>query len=410
MLNIFFLGLVSLFTDLSTEMVYPLIPLYLVGTFGATHVLVGIIEGIAESLASLLKVYSGYLTDRFQKKKLIAFSGYAAGLVYKAALLFAGSWIGILGARVIDRLGKGIRTAPRDVLVSESADKENMGKAFGIHKALDKLGAGLGILIIYLIMINSNGNYNYKNLFALSIIPAVIGLLMFLFIKEKKRIPDIAVNNQADEIKTIEIQNQQPNNPVKAAAVPFWKNINKIDGQLKLYLAVVFIFTLGNSSKAFLILKASDAGFDTLNVVLLFMIYHVVAALLSVPMGRLSDKIGRKNLIVPGYITFALCYFGFAFAVSKTAMITVFTLYGIYTAMIMGVERAFVAEIAPGELKGTMLGLHSTVAGIALLPASIIAGILWNLFGSAVPFIFGACLSLLAAAILILFMKPKKTH
>ena len=385
MLNVFFLGLISFLTDLSTEMVYPLIPLYLVGTFGASHALVGIIEGIAESLASLLKVYSGYLTDRFQKKKLLAFSGYAAGLFYKAALIFAGSWPGILGARVIDRFGKGIRTSPRDVLVSESADKQNMGKAFGVHKALDMFGAAFGILAVFLIMKNSGGDYDYKNLFALSMIPAVLGLFMFIFVKERKN-------------KTV----------ANTAALPFWKNMGKIDGQLKLYLSVVFIFTLGNSSKAFMILKACDVGFDDLNAVLLFMIYHIVAAILSVPLGKLSDKVGRKNLLVPGYVAFSLCYFGFAFLGTKPGMIAVFALYGVYTAMITGVERAFVAEIAPGELKGTMLGLHSTIAGVALLPASVTAGILWTSFGSSVPFVFGAVMSLIAAALLMLFMKNKR--
>ena len=384
MLNIFFIGLISFFTDISTEMVYPLIPLYLVGTFGATPALVGLIEGIAESIASLLKVFSGYLTDRFQKKKLTAFCGYAPGLFYKLALLFAGSWAGILGARVIDRVGKGIRTSPRDVLVSESADRENMGKAFGLHKALDMLGAGLGILIIYLLMISSGGSYDYKRLFALSMIPAALGLVMFVFVKEKK-------------------QTRQ-----ETKREYFWKNINKIDGQLKLYLLVVFLFTLGNSSNAFLILKARAAGFDETNVILLFLIYHAAAAVLSMPMGKLSDRIGRKNLLVPGYVTFAVCYFGFAFAGTKPAMQAVFALYGVYMAMITGVERAFVAEIAPKELKGTMLGLHSTVAGIALLPASVIAGLLWNSFGDVVPFVFGAGMSLLSAALLIVFMKGGK--
>ena len=384
MINIFFIGLVSFFTDISTEMVYPLIPLYLTSAFGATPALVGLIEGIAESLASLLKVFSGYLTDRFQKKKLIAFSGYAPGLLYKLALIFASSWLGVLGARVIDRIGKGIRTSPRDVLVSESAGSENMGKAFGLHKALDMFGAGLGILIVYILMRSSGGNYDYKRLFALSMIPAVLGLFMFIFVKEKK---------QAGE---------------RANREPFWKNISKIDVQLKLYLLVVFIFTLGNSSNAFLILKAKASGFDETNVILLFLIYHVVAAALSMPLGKLSDIIGRKNLLVPGYIIFALCYFGFAFAGTKPAMLAVFASYGVYTAMITGVERAFVAEIAPRDLKGTMLGLHSTVAGIALLPASVIAGLLWNIFGDVVPFVFGACMSVIAAALLLAFMKGRK--
>ncbi|MCL2793388.1 MAG: MFS transporter [Spirochaetaceae bacterium] len=386
MVNIFFLGLISFFTDLSTEMVYPLIPLYLVSVFRATPALIGLIEGVAESLASLLKVFSGYLTDRFQKKKAIAFSGYVTGLIYKLALIFASSWVGIFAARIIDRFGKGIRTAPRDVLISESSDKDNMGKAFGLHKSLDMLGAALGILITYFIIRNSGGNYDYKQLFAFSMIPAALGLCMFIFVKQKK---------QVREIKQRE---------------PFWKNINKIDAQLKLYLLVVFLFTLGHSSNAFIILKAKTIGFDDANVILLFFIFHAVASLFSMPLGKLSDKVGRKNLIVPGYFTFTLCYFGFAFANTALTMGTVFVLYGIHTAMITGVERAFIAEIAPPELKGTMLGLHSTVAGIALLPASLTAGLLWNRFGASVPFVFGACMSLLSAILLLVFMKNERAN
>ena len=383
MQNVIFIGLISFFTDISTEMVYPLIPLYLVSAFGATPVLIGIIEGIAESLASLLKVYSGYLTDRFQKKKALAFSGYAAGLIYKLALIFASSWLGILGAKVIDRFGKGIRTAPRDVLVSESVNKDDVGKAFGIHKSLDKFGAALGILITWFIISNAADNFDYKRIFALSIIPAALGLCMFIFVKQKR-----------------EIRSEKKREP-------FWKNINKTDGQLKFYLFVVFLFTLGHSSNAFLVLKSKTIGFDDASVILLFFLFNAVASVLSIPLGKLSDTIGRKNLLVPGYIAFSLCYLGFAFAGNKPVMASAFVLYGIYTAMITGAERAFVAEISPPELKGTMLGLHSTVTGIALLPASIIAGLLRNLFGASVPFVFGAGLSFVSALLLAVFMRGR---
>jgi len=391
MINILFLGLVSFFTDISTEMVYPLIPIYLTGRFGARPALIGVIEGVAESTASLLKVFSGYLTDRFQKSKLIAFSGYAGSLFYKLALLLSNSWWGILIARVIDRTGKGIRTAPRDVLVSESAGAGSMGKAFGLHKALDMAGAALGGLITwFLLRGGQGGDFNYKFLFMISVIPAVLGLCMFLFVKPPP--------SHASE------RGQPHPAPVKQRE-PFWRNVKQLDRQLLLYLAVVFLFTLGNSSDNFIILRALDAGFSEVDVILLYFLCSAAAGALSMPFGRLSDKIGRKKLLVPGYLAFALCYFGFAFTQGKALMVAVFVLYGAYTAMITGVERAFVAEIAPPALKGTMLGLQATVAGIALLPASVIAGALYDANGPAAPFVFGAGLSLAAAAILMVLMK-----
>jgi MFS family permease len=381
MWNVFFLGLVSFFADISAEMVYPIIPLYLTSAFGATPALIGIIEGIAESLASLLKVFSGYITDKYNKKKPIAFLGYATGLIYKIALIAASSWGGILGARVIDRIGKGIRTAPRDVMVCESADSNRMGTAFGIHKALDMAGSAIGILIAYLLLSSANGAFDYKNLFLISIIPALLSLAMFPLIKEKK---------EQRIIKERE---------------PFWKNVKKLDGQLKLYLLVAFLFTLGNSSNAFLLLRAKSVGFNDTSVILLYFIYNITASLLAIPLGKRSDQVGRKRLLVSGYIVFAAVYMGFAFAYNKIFMIALFVLYGVYTAMTTGVERAFIAEISPQELKGTMLGLHSTIVGIALLPASAIAGVLWTSFGAEIPFVFGACLSLIAAFVLIILMK-----
>ena len=383
MLNIFLLGLVSFFSDVSTEMVYPLIPLYLTGAFGATPILVGLIEGIAESVASLLKVFSGYFTDRYQHKKPVAFFGYSTGLIYKLALLIASSWAGVLGARVIDRIGKGIRTAPRDVLVSESADRKSMGKAFGIHKALDMAGSALGILFAYLLLTRvGSGTVAFKRLFLLSVIPAALGLIILLFVKEKKK-------------------------PRSLAAEPFWKRMKDVNGNLRLYLLVAFIFTLGNSSNTFLLLRAKNLGYTDTNVVLLYLCFNLTAAILSVPFGRLSDKIGRKKVLVGGYLAFSVVYFGFAFATSGWMLIGVFILYGFYSAMTAGVERAFTAEISPKELKGTMLGLLATIQGVALLPASVIAGLLWNLLGPKAPFIFGAVLSF-SAAIILLFLLNRK--
>jgi len=292
--------------------------------------------------------------------------------------------VGILGARIIDRIGKGIRTAPRDVMVSESAKDGSAGQAFGIHKALDMAGSAIGILIAYLLLRQMNTGFDYKKIFLISVIPAILGLLMFFFIKEKKE--DRFVKQRE----------------------PFWKNIRKLDKQLKLYLLVAFLFTLGNSSNAFLLLRAKSVGFSDTSVILLYFIYNLTASLLAIPAGKRSDMVGRKRLLVAGYLVFSLVYLGFAFAGSKPMMIGLFAMYGLYTAMITGVERAYISEISPQELKGTMLGVHSTIVGISLLPASVIAGILWNTFGAAAPFMFGSAMSLIAACLLLSLMKGGK--
>jgi MFS family permease len=386
MLNVVLLGLVSFFSDVSSEMVYPIIPLYLVNVFGATPAMVGIIEGIAESLASLLKVFSGHIADKYRHKKPMAFIGYSGGVFYKVALVFATSWVGILGARVIDRLGKGIRTAPRDVLVCESAPQGNLGKAFGLHKAMDMAGSAVGILISFFLVKFSVGAFNYKNLFIISAIPAVIGLIVLSSVKEKK-LP--------------RCEEKREN---------FFKNFKKLDIRLKLFLFIAFLFTLGNSSNAFLLLRAQNKGFSESSVIMLYFIYNVSASVFAMPLGKLSDKIGRKRLLVLAYVVFAFVYFGFAVAPNKASIVVMFFAYGIYTAMNAGAERAFIAEISPKELKGTMLGLDSSLVGIALLPASTIAGFLWDAISPAAPFFFGGSLALAAAVGLYFAMKtPAKS-
>jgi MFS family permease len=380
--NIIFLGLVSFFADISSEMVYPIIPLYLVSVFGATPFLVGVIEGIAESVAGLLRVFSGYLSDKYNRKKPLAFLGYFTGLIYKLMLIFAGSWGGVLGARVVDRFGKGIRTAPRDVMVSDSAQASQMGRAFGIHKALDMTGSALGILLAFL-LVRMTGAESYKAVFAWSMIPVGLALFMFLFIRDYTK--------------------GRP--PMKRER--FWNNIRQLDGSLKLYLVIAFVFTLGNSSNAFLLLRANAVGFSSADVILLYFVYNVVSAVLAIPFGRLSDRIGRKRVLVAGYAVFSLVYLGFAFAPSRALIVAAFVLYGFYTALIAGVERAFIAEITPPAIKGTMLGFHSTLVGLALFPASLLAGVFWNVLGAWAPFLFGALMSAAAAALLALFFRGK---
>lgn len=390
MQNIILLGLVSFFADISTEMVYPLIPLYLTASFGATPLLIGIIEGFAESAASLLRVFSGYLSDKYPYKKFIAFVGYSCATFYKFILLIATSWVGILFARILDCIGKGLRTSPRNVIVSESSPKDSIGESFGIHKALDMTGSAIGIFITYLLLANLDQDFNYKTVFIVSIIPALIALIVLSLVKENKAKVDIEEN---------------------IAEKPSFKSFKKIDKNLKLYLLVVLVFTLGNSSNNFLLLKAQEIGFSADKVVLLYFIYTITAAFLSVPFGTLSDKIGRKKVLVSGYFIFSLVYLGFALIQIPQLMVINFILYGFYTALVTGAERAMISEISPPELKGTMLGLHSTIVGLALLPASFIAGILWTSLGSFSPFVLGSFLSLCACTTLIILLNkmPQKT-
>jgi MFS family permease len=381
MSNIVLIGLVSFFVDISTEMVYPIIPLYLTGTFGATPAIVGLVEGIAESLASLLKVLGGYLSDRYKKKKRIAFIGYSTSLLYKIALVLSASWWGILAARVIDRLGKGIRTSPRDLLVAESSDKNKLGSSFGLHKALDMAGSAIGILLAYVFLRTTTGTGQYKTLFMVSMIPSFIGLAILLKVKEKG-----TASKKKDMGNLIE-------------------GFRNLDSRLKLFLVTAFVFTLGNSSNAFLLLRARDAGYDSATVVLLYFVYNVVSSLLALPLGKLSDKVGRRKLLVAGYLVFGAVYTGFAVATSKYVVALLFALYGVYTAMTAGVERALVSELAPSDLKGTTLGLHSTLVGIGLLPASVFAGLLWDGIGPSAPFFFGGSLAVISAIALFFILK-----
>lgn len=379
--NILLIGLTSMFMDASTEMVYPLIPLYLVTAFGATPALVGVIEGIAESLASLMKVFSGYLGDRYKRKKALAIGGYSTALIYKIALILSTSWVGVLTARVIDRFGKGVRVAPRDALVSENAAKTKQGTAFGLHKALDMLGSAFGVLASYFILRAGAGAADYERVFLFSMIPAVFGLIILSFVREQKQ----------TRVKKTE-----------AHPKVSWKSL---DIRLRLFLITAFIFNLGNSSNTFLLLRSYDVGYDAVSVILLYLLYNVVSSALCLPMGKLSDRIGKKRLLVFGYLAFSLTYLGFAVAKSGIAFLLLFVLYGVYTAMTAGVERALIAVLAPSEHKGAVLGLHGTLTGIALLPASVIAGLLWNNVSASAPFFLGAALSFVAVVAIALIFR-----
>ncbi len=366
--NIVILGLVSLFADMSTEMVYPLIPLFLTATLGASPAIVGVIEGIAESIASLLKVFSGYIGDVYHNKKRLAFAGYSAAVLYKIFLIFASSWFGVLIARVIDRTGKGIRTAPRDALVAQSSDGKKLGGSFGLHKMLDMAGSSLGVVLAYLFVAT---NFGFHRAFLFSIIPAVVGILLILAVREDKS--------------------------CEAPCEKLTLKGLKLDGRLKAYLSVLFLFCLGNSSNTFLLLKARERGFSPAQVILLYLAFNVSASILAIPAGRLSDRFGRSRILVPGYLIYGLVYLGFAFLSAKPAVALLFIAYGAYNAFISGAERAFVAECSPSGLKGTVLGLYGMLQGFGLLLSSVIAGLIWERIGSDAPFLFGGVLGIISA-------------
>jgi len=379
MRNIILTGLGSLFTDISTEMFYPLISFYLLA-LGAGPSILGLIEGIAESLASLLKVYSGYISDKIKRRKPLTLFGYSFSLIGKIFLYLANNWIGVFLGRFVDRFGKGIRTAPRDALIAESSKENERGKSFGLHRAMDTLGAVLGVVFAILIIksfnLNETQNFSgylpiFKKVILLSIIPAILGIITLSFLKET------AGGLQKKSSLTLK-----------------WK---ALDSKLKAFLIFTFIFTLGNSSNQFLLLRVKYLGGSLINVLLFYLIYNLFYSIFSFPAGYLSDKIGRKRLLVLGYLFYGFVYIGFALIRNINLFWLLFSLYGLYIAFTEGIEKALISDLAPPEIKATAIGLHSTLVGIGLFPASFFAGLLWSYIGPEAPFYFGGILGILAS-------------
>lgn len=369
MFNIIILGITSLLTDISSEMVYPLLPVFLVSVLGASPAILGLIEGIAESLASLLKVFSGYFSDKIKRRKPFTVLGYAGSTVGKFLLFISYNWGFVLLGRSIDRIGKGVRTAPRDALIADSAKEGRRGAAFGLHRAMDTMGAIIGTALAYFLVTRFKGPI--RNIFLFSLIPAFLGVIFLFLVKEKKHEP--ALNSQKLQFK--------------------W---GALDKRLKLFLIFSFIFALGNSSNQFLLLRAKNAGYALPQVILLYLTYNIVYGIFAYPASRLSDKIGRKKLLVLGYLFYGLVYLGFAVNSNINSFWFLFGAYGLYIGFTEGVEKALVSDIAPQDLRATAIGLHATLVGIGLFPASLFAGLLWKFFGPAAAFYFGGFMGIFA--------------
>ena len=382
------LGIVSLLNDASSEMIYPLLPFFLREQLKASVAFVGLVEGIAETTASLLKLVSGWLSDKIGRHKLLTFIGYAlAGATRPFLAASTAAWQ-VLGLRFFDRVGKGIRTSPRDALLANACDESIRGMAFGFHRAMDHLGAALGPLLATAILFFAPSNY--RLVFALAAVPALLSLFVLWFGVEETRREVVAV------------QRDEPSEGQRANRVDVLKAWIELPSSFRWYLAAVMLFTLSNSSDAFLLLRAKDAGVDEKLIPLLWTWLHVVKSATGTHGGMLSDRIGRSRAIILGWLVYAGVYASFAFIGSAWQVWMVFTIYGLHFGLTEGAERALVADLLPPEKRGMGYGSFHFTVGIGMLPASVLFGLLWQLFGFRTAFLFGSGLALSAAVLLSL--------
>ncbi|MGC8873516.1 MAG: MFS transporter [Chloroflexia bacterium] len=388
--NILALGLVSFLTDISSEMTLTLLPLFLADTLGVKTAIIGLIEGIAESTATLLKLVSGWVSDRLRRRKALAVLGYGLSSLSKPLLYFANAWLPVLGIRFADRVGKGLRTAPRDALVADSAEENAHGRAFGLHRALDTAGAvwGTGIAAIVIFLSQQGAQIlnraTYQRLVLVGMVPGLLAVLLLLALVREVR----------------------PR--VTTAQLPRL-SLRGYERRFYVFLASVVLFTLGNSSDAFLLLRARNLGLSAVQVALMVFAFNALYSLLSMPLGALSDLIGRRRVILLGWGVYGLIYLGFARACAGWQVALLYIFYGLYYAAFEGTSRALVADVVPESARrGTAYGLYHFAVGVTAFPASLIAGLLWQTIAPPAPFYFGASLALAAVLLFALAVRPGK--
>ena len=392
--NVWAVGFTSFFMDISSEMVINILPLFLANVLGVQTSVIGLIEGIAEATASILKMFSGWLSDKLGGRKWLAVIGYALSALSKPFFYFADSWGLVAGVRWADRIGKGTRTAPRDALVADSTPADMRGMAFGLNRAMDKAGAMVGLLIAALVVWLAQANTvalsrsTFQTIVLISMIPGFLAVLSLAIgakdvaVKDKRSAPKISLRSMGKPFTT--------------------------------FLVIVSIFTLGNSSDGFLVLRAQNLGISVTGILIMLSIYNLVVTLVATPAGSLSDRVGRQRLIIGGWLVYAAIYFGFALAQSAWQIWLLYIAYGLYFGLAFGTANAMVADLVPEHLRGTAYGTYHAVIGLLAFPSSLIAGILWQGvgswmgFGPSAPFWFGGSMALIASLLMIFWM-PKNT-
>ena len=389
--NVVAIGLVSLLNDASSEIIYPLLPVFLTAALGASAEAVGIIEGAAESISSLLKLFAGYISDRIGKRKWLVVGGYALASFVRPFLGFASNWHQVLAIRLADRVGKGVRTSPRDAMIADTVSVEQRGLAFGFHRAMDHAGAVIGpligyvLVVLFVVNVTAPTRREFTLIFLLASVPAILAVLVAVFFMRESPVPT---------------------EQVRKGAAPPRLSLSGFDSNFKRFLLILALFTLSNSSDSFLILRARDSGVSILLVPLLWAAHHASKVLSSLWGGDLSDRLGRKRLIVSGWILYAAVYVGFAFVTREVSVWILFLIYGIYFGLAEGAEKALVADLVQPEQRGTAYGLYNLALGIAVFPASLLMGIIWDWKGATAAFLISGTLGATAAALLLVFVRP----
>ena len=378
--NVWAMGLVSFFNDIASETIYPIVPIFLTTVLGAPVAIVGLIEGLAESVSSILKVFSGWFSDRIGKRKPLVVLGYSISTVSKLVMGLANDWPLVLFSRFLDRFGKGARVAARDALIVEGVAPAIRGRAFGLNRALDSAGAVIGPLLALLMLAVFKDNF--KTIFFVAAIPAAIGVLVLVLLVREAR---PATNKLHKQIKLSQVKNFHP--------------------VLKIFLLVSAVFAIGNSSDAFLILRAKDLGLTTILAVAAYVLFNICYSAFSYPAGAWSDKIGAKKILVIGFATFTLVYGALALINQSIWLWIIFPIYGFYMAMTDGVSKSYMSSMVQPEISGTAFGLQQTIVGLGAFVASLTAGYLWH-FSPSLPFWLGSAMSFIA---LIIFLSYRGT-